>query len=94
MVVNIWESGWAQSKNKGTTWQPVGNFNFDHAFISRSGLKLFAVGRGDGQLAISLDSGDNWQVAPSFQAGWGRIFAEGNGIIVSIGTRSATGAPS
>ena len=94
VVVNIWESGWAQSKNKGVTWQPVGNLNFDHAFIYRAGLKLFALGRGDGQLAVSLDSGDTWQVAPSFQAGWGGSFAEGNGIIVSIGTRSVTGAPS
>ena len=94
VVVNIWESGWAQSKNKGSTWQPVGNFNFDHVFISKAGQKLFALGRLDGQLAVSLDSGDTWQVAAGFQAGWGGSFAEGNGVIVSIGTRSATGSPS
>ncbi len=85
-VFQIWESGWSTSKDQGATWQGVvQNFNFDHAFTKRAGQKLFNRGRKDGELAVSLDSGISWKLAPSFLSGWGDSFAEGNGLIVSTG---------
>lgn len=96
-VVQLWESGWSISSNQGQAWQaiPNGNYsNFDHAFIYRAKEKLFVVGRQNGELAVSQNSGLTWSVVPSFQDGWGNnSFAEGNGVIVSIGERSVQGSP-
>ncbi len=80
----------AVSKDGGVTWSPStkGFGEFDHPFISRVNNKLIALGRGAGQLAVSLDSGDTWKVANNWESGWGGSFAEGNGIIVGIGSRS------
>ncbi len=92
-VFSIWESGWAVSANHGESWQQTTNMNFDHAFVSRVGQKLISRGRNIGELAISSDSGITWKVAPTFQPEWGNSFAEGNGVIVSIGHKEVQGSP-
>ena len=96
-VVQIWESGWSVSTDNGTNWNLIpgsqwsGPLVFDHTFIKRAGQKLFARGRGNGQLAVSTDAGATWKVSAGFDSSWGGSFAEGNGIIVSNGVKEVSG---
>ena len=95
-VVSEFEYNMQISKDQGTSFKPptTGYGNFDHAFLSRAGNKIFSKGRGDGQLAVSLDGGDTWKSATAFTSFWGgNGFAEGNGMLVTVGTRSTAGQP-
>lgn len=92
-VFQIWESGWAGSADQGQTWQQITKLNYGHAFVYRAGQKLISRGRGLGQLAVSLDSGITWKQATSFRPEWGSSFAEGNGLIISIGQLDVQGSP-
>lgn len=97
ILFTLWGSLWSYSKDNGTTWQnatTIPSVSFDHPFVKHVGDKLITSGRQNGDMAVSLDSGVTWTRAPEFEAGWGDSFAEGNGMIVSTGTRlDATNQP-
>jgi len=97
VVFSLWGSLWSYSQDLGLTWQSsasIPTVAFDHPFVKHVGEKLINNGRGNGELAVSLDSGLTWTLAPGFEAGWGDSFAEGNGILLSTGTRlDATNQP-
>jgi hypothetical protein len=88
----LWGNG-SRSVDLGKTWSTSATNAFatlDHPFIKTVGDKFIAMGRGAG-VAISNDQGATWNLTTDFQAAWGTDFAEGNGMLVSIGQQS--GAP-
>ena len=89
MVVSLWNGRRWRSLDHGTTWNEVKDeLNWaGHPFVKSAGNKLFAVGREDGQFKLSADAGESWQLLPDVNAGWSDSIVEGNGILVSTGTR-------
>ena len=95
-VVSEFENNMQLSIDQGVTFKAPTNWitNYDHAFLYRAGSKLINKGRGVGQVAISLDGGDTWKSAANFESSWGGVgFAEGNGILVSLGNLKTVGLP-
>ncbi len=92
---------WYRTINQGVSWtnltdQQLGFSGdaFDHPGVQRTNNKAFVLGRTAG-LAVSLNQGESWSFVASYPSEYGnRGFAEGNGIIVSIGNKSVQGQPS
>ena len=87
----LWGS-WSTSDDLGKTWTPLANrppdtVVADHAF-ARKLKDRFAIVANSG-IAISADKGQTWISAPSL--GWPpHAIAEGNGILLAIGTETKT----
>jgi hypothetical protein len=84
------------SSDQGLTWTDMANSpaeQMDHPGLRRLGDKFLLFGR-EGSLAISADQGATWQLASGVEPGWATgNFAEGNGVIVSLGEKIVANMP-
>jgi hypothetical protein len=94
-VVSLWNGRRYRSTNQGKKWAEVkDDLRMDgHPFIKSAGGKLFATARGDGQFKMSNDEGKTWKLLKDVKAGWTDSIVEGNGILVSTGTRREKDKP-
>ncbi|MCM8542730.1 MAG: glycoside hydrolase [Lentisphaeraceae bacterium] len=94
-IVSLWKGRRYRSTNQGKSWTELkDDLRMDgHPFIKSAGGKLFATARGDGQFKMSNDAGKTWKLLPDVKAGWTDSIVEGNGILVSTGTRREKDKP-
>ena len=99
-IQKIQEGGaWYTSSDKGGAWSQLTSINtanlnqtISYPAISRLNDKIFVSGRG-ADLGVSYDQGRTWSAIKGVlpDAGYdGRRYAEGNGVIVSIGKKYPT----
>ncbi len=86
-VLSIFEYNWGLSTDSGTTFSPGTVDGYDHGFVQRAGNTFIIVGRAGGSKTqgFSPDQGKTW-INPTVQPGWMGTFAEGNGMLISLGT--------
>jgi hypothetical protein len=89
-VLQLLWYAWPRTADMGATWtaplnSPEGML--DHAHLERLGTKFIAMGRAKG-LAISRDQGVSWEWIPEFYPEWGQFFAEGNGVVLGLGSKN------
>jgi hypothetical protein len=85
-LVVAW-GGWWRSTNLGMTWTAVANtpaFELSHPLFQRVNDKTFAAGRANG-IAFTKDQGATWTRVTNFPADRMTYFAEGNGVLLSLG---------
>lgn len=84
-LISLW-AGMIASNDLGQTWTSVVNSpagRLDHPSFVHVGAHLIATA--NNEIAVSNDQGATWTEVPSFSSSWGSSFAEGNGLLVSVG---------